>query len=98
MPDRRLIAALGLIAGLAACAPGSEDAAGEAAVASGEDACGASGFQTLVGTSVGTLDPSTLPEPRRIIFPGQSVTMDLQAERLNVEIGGDDLVARVYCG
>lgn len=68
------------------------------AAAASDDACGAAALQPLVGTSVGTLDPATLPEPRRIIFPGQAVTMDFAAERLNVEIGPDDAVARVYCG
>jgi hypothetical protein len=99
------------LAALAACAPVADPAAvveGEAAaapgpgaavaVAEGEDACGAAGFQSLVGTSVGALDADALPEGRRIIFPGQGVTMDFRAERLNVEIGSDDRVARVYCG
>jgi hypothetical protein len=33
-----------------------------------------------------------------VIFFGQAVTMDFRAERLNVEIGKDDKVARVFCG
>ncbi len=103
----RLLAAMALFAGLAACTPmaGDDTVAGPeprapapGAVASGQDECGAAGLQNLVGTSVGVLDPSALPEPRRIIFPGQAVTMDLRAERLNVEIGTDDEVARVFCG
>lgn len=93
----RIHAAAGaaLLAALAACAPGEQTA--EVAAASG-DACGAAGRQALVGTSVGALDSATLPENRRIIFPGQAVTRDFQAERLNVEIGADDRIARVYCG
>ncbi len=90
-----------LLLGLAGCAAltegGGETAGGAPAAAAGGD-CGAAGLQELVGTSVGTLDPATLPEPRRIIFPGQAVTMDLLEERLNVEIGTDDRVARVFCG
>ena len=62
------------------------------------DACGAEALQPLVGTSVGTLDPATLPEPNRVLFPGQAATTDFQDERLNVEIGADDRVARVFCG
>ncbi len=98
MTDFRSLTAAALVAGLAACAPTTDADAPPAEVTTSEDSCGASGFQTLVGSSVGTLDPSTLPEPRRIIFPGQAVTMDLVAERLNVEIGADDQVDRVYCG
>jgi hypothetical protein len=98
MTEFKWLAAGALLAGLAACGPLVGTDGGPVDVATGDDACGAAGYQTLVGTSVGTLDPSTLPEPRRIIFPGQSVTMDLVAERFNVEIGPDDLVARVYCG
>jgi hypothetical protein len=94
----RTAAALALLAA-AACTPkegGTETA--DAAPAAGEDACGAAGLQSLVGTSVGSLDPATLPEPRRVIFYGQAVTMDFRAERLNVEIGKDDRIARVFCG
>jgi len=102
MIDFRAPAIAGFVLALAACAelPGGGGAPatdGEAAVAD-EDACGASGMQNLVGASVGTLDPATLPSPHRVIFPGQPVTMDFRADRLNVEIGADDKVARVYCG
>jgi len=90
------LAAALVLAALAGCAQ-VENAASEAADA-GEGDCGAAGLQALVGTSVGALDPATLPEPRRIIFPGQAVTMDFSADRLNVEIGTDDRVTRVYCG
>jgi hypothetical protein len=98
MPDLKAPAAalLALLA-LGACTPPGGTADGGPAAA-GDDACGAAGLQTLVGTSVGTLDPATLPDPNRVIFPGQAVTMDFQAERVNVEIGPDDSVARVYCG
>lgn len=91
------LAGAALLAALAACAE-QPKAEGEAAASGGEDACGAAGLQSLVGTSVGALDASALPEPRRVIFPGQPVTMDFRQERLNVEIGPDDKVARVFCG
>ena len=90
------LAGAALLATLAACA--EQPAAEGETAAGGEDACGAAGLQSLVGTSVGALDASALPEPRRVIFPGQPVTMDFRQERLNVEIGPDDKVARVFCG
>jgi len=98
MLDFKAPATAALLAALAGCTQMAEMAGGAGPAASGEDACGAAARQDLVGTSVGALDPATLPDPNRVIFPGQAVTMDLQAERLNVEIGPDDQVARVYCG
>ena len=97
MPHFKSLTAAGLLAALGACGSGGPLGTG-AGAGPAADACGASGFQNLVGTSVGGLDPATLPEPRRIVFPDQSVTQDFVAERLNVEIGANDQVARVYCG
>lgn len=95
----RTAAALALLAAAAACTPkDGETQTADAGPATGENACGAAELQSLVGTSVGSLDPATLPEPRRVIFFGQAVTMDFRADRLNVEIGKDDKVARVFCG
>lgn len=94
MPHFRTLSAVGLLAALGACGAMQGGSGTDAAA----DACGASGLQNLVGTSVGALDPASLPEPRRIIFPGQSATTDFVEERLNLEIGADDQVARVYCG
>ena len=71
---------------------------GEAAVVAGEDMCGATAHQNLVGTGAGALDPGALPAGTRVIFPGMPVTMDFRAERLNVEVGGGDKVALVFCG
>lgn len=98
MPHLKLPAVTALFAGLAACTPMADMAGGVGPGGRGDDACGAAAQQALVGSSVGALDAASLPEPRRIIFPGQAVTMDFQAERFNVEIGADDNVARVFCG
>jgi hypothetical protein len=92
----RWTVAMGLTAGISACAPVAVD--GEAEVARGGDPCGAEALEGVVGTSVGALEAEALPEPRRVIFPGMAVTQDFVPERLNVEIGPDDRVARVYCG
>lgn len=73
-------------------------AAGEAKVVAGEDECGATAHQNLVGTGAGALDPGALPAGTRVIFPGMPVTMDFRAERMNVEVGSGDKVARVFCG
>lgn len=68
------------------------------------DACGLATWSGLVGAGVdealaGLLPLTTGQPPRaRVIFPGQPMTMDYRADRLNVEIGSDDIVRRVYCG
>lgn len=105
MQARTILTASALVAALAGCNVVATDGGGEddggagmAASASDEDACGAAGLQGIVGTSVGELQAASLPENRRIIFPGMAVTMDFQPERLNVEIGSDDRIARVFCG
>ena len=63
-----------------------------------KDSCGAAERQILVGQSASVLDPATLPAGTRVIFPGMAVTMDLRQERLNIEVGGKDKIARVFCG
>jgi hypothetical protein len=99
MNELRACAAALILVVAAACTPkDGETQTADAGPAAGENACGAAELQSLVGTSVGSLDPATLPEPRRVIFFGQAVTMDFRADRLNVEIGKDDKVARVFCG
>ncbi|MER2509261.1 I78 family peptidase inhibitor [Amaricoccus sp.] len=70
----------------------------ETKVVDGDGACGAPAHQNLVGTGAGALDPGALPAGTRVIFPGMPVTMDYRAERMNVEIGAGDKVARVFCG
>lgn len=103
---------LGLLLALGACdkmkAPaGSSEGAAPAApaapaeapkTADAKDACTAAAHQNLVGTGAGSLDSATLPKGTRVIFPGMPVTMDYRAERLNIEIGKNDKVARVFCG
>lgn len=98
MKKGRALAGVALLAAVAACSeqPAAEAVAPLAGAAS--DGCGAAGFQSLLGTSVGDLDANALPEPRRVIFPGQAVTMDYRQDRLNVEIGPGDKVVRVFCG
>lgn len=95
--------AAGLLVALGACEQMPAfglggDAGPPTVVAGGGDACGAGARQGLVGSSVGALDAASLPENRRVIFPGMAVTMDFVPERFNVEVGADDRIARIYCG
>jgi hypothetical protein len=92
--------ALGLLAALAACEtvqtaiePGETPPAQAAG-----DSCGAAALQGLLGRSVGDLDPATLPANRRVLFPGMAATMDYAPGRVNVVVGTNDRIERVYCG
>lgn len=86
----------GLAAGLmlAACVP-------EVTVVSTappENACGAAELQGLVGQDVAVFETMALQGSWRIIRPGQAVTMDFSAERLNVEVDGNERISRITCG
>ena len=95
----RTFAAFGLLGALGACEQmPTLGGLGEGTRLAQSDACGAAGLQGLVGGSVGSLDAEALPANRRVIFPGMAVTQDFAPERLNVEVGEDDRIARVYCG
>lgn len=63
-----------------------------------EDACGASGLQFLVGKESSALSAYEPGPKLRIIEFGTAVTMDYFADRLNIELGEDGRVTRVYCG
>ncbi|GGL62883.1 I78 family peptidase inhibitor [Wenxinia marina] len=89
------LAPLPLIALLAACEmvpPPPQDVPPEPS-----DACGASGYQWLVGQSLAAV---TLPADlnARVLEPDDVVTMEYVATRLNIYLGQDGLVDRVTCG
>jgi hypothetical protein len=62
------------------------------------DACGAAELQDLVGQPQGAASAITFAVPVRIIQPNSAVTMDLREDRLNVEVGADGNIARIFCG
>jgi hypothetical protein len=68
-----------------------------AAEATAQDTCGASRFQALIGTQASAIDQSTLPAGSRVITPDMMVTQDFRADRLNVTVGTDGLVASLNC-
>ncbi len=63
-----------------------------------ETGCGAEGLQPLVGQPQSVLAAMTFAAPTRVITPGTAVTMDHRPDRLNIEVGADGRIARVYCG
>lgn len=61
------------------------------------DACKASTFQGLIGQRRSVLETMMLPAGTRVIGPGEPVTMDFRAERLNVEVGESGRIERIAC-
>jgi hypothetical protein len=62
------------------------------------DQCGALQFQSLIGSTAGSINEDTLPEPYRIICHGCMVTKDYRLNRLNIWLDEADKVERVDCG
>jgi hypothetical protein len=63
--------------------------------------CGARGLQDYVGQDVAVVEATSFqgaPGPVRIIRPGDAVTEDYQAARLNFRIDAAGQVAAVDCG
>ena len=61
------------------------------------DVCGASHFANLIGQPAAAINRDALPAHARIISPGQMVTQDFVAGRLNIRVGPDGKVASVQC-
>lgn len=61
-------------------------------------ACGAAGLQALVGLSVRVLPRRGVWTAIRIIHPGEMVTMDYSASRLNVRVDGLGRILSLTCG
>ncbi|MFQ8430304.1 I78 family peptidase inhibitor [Amaricoccus sp. W119] len=95
-PFRPACLGLGVLLLLGAC---ENMTTGEGTTAiSGRDSCGAIDHQDLVGQSAAALDASALPEGTRVLYPGMPATTDFRPDRMSVEVGGGDTVARVVCG
>lgn len=94
-----------LAAGLAACAPSADSpatASTEPPPAPADDKCNAGRAADVVGQPyndalLARVKTAVGHENIRPIHPGQAVTMDFREERLNIEIGADGKVVRVYC-
>ncbi len=81
--------ALLLVLALGGCvAPGEPD----------RNACGAAGMQGLVGQGREVLAAMTVPAGTRVIEPGMPVTEDYSVSRLNIDLGADGRITRVWCG
>lgn len=65
----------------------------------GPDAtCPAPDYLALVGQPQSAAAGISYGGDMRIIRPGMAVTMDYNPSRLNVEIGADGRIGRIFCG
>lgn len=87
---------LSLMSGLAlaACEPVPESSAPSLDL---PQTCGAEDLQDLVGQPKSVLDAKKFPAGTRIVGPGDPVTADYRADRLNIEINSDDRIEKIGC-
>lgn len=62
------------------------------------DTCGAAALQNLVGQPESVLATLKFANTVRIIHPTDPVTMDMQSNRLNIDVSLDGLITGVRCG
>jgi glucose/arabinose dehydrogenase len=62
------------------------------------DTCNMAQYATLVGKPSTDAGVPPASATVRIIKPGDQVTMDFQATRLNIEVGADGTITAVRCG
>ena len=68
-----------------------------AAEATAQDTCGASAYQSLIGTPASAIDLANYPEGTRIVTPETMVTQDFVPERLNITTDTSGNVASLNC-
>lgn len=86
-------AALGAILVLAACV-----AEEPTVTPPTEDACGASGLQSLLGAPVADQDFTGIGDVQRVMADGSPMTMDYRTDRLNVTYDAQRRITRIWCG
>jgi glucose/arabinose dehydrogenase len=62
------------------------------------DTCNMAQYASLVGQPSTDAGVPPASATVRIIRPGDQVTMDFQATRLNIEVGADGMITAVRCG
>lgn len=67
-------------------------------IAQTEDTCGAVPLQNLVGEAASAAERLELKEGSRVLQHNAPATTDFRPDRLNITIGEDGKIARVFCG
>ncbi len=91
-------AVLFLTLGLAACEPVAPPGPDSLPPEPAPNECGAGGMQDLVGKDKSVFAAMTFPIGTRIIEPGMAITEDYSPTRLNIDLGKDGRITRVWCG
>ena len=64
----------------------------------GNDSCNALRYGTLIGQDATALERVLILGKVRILRPGQAMTMDYWADRINFMIDDSNRIARITCG
>ena len=62
------------------------------------NACGAAGLQGLIGLSATVIPPTGVWSTIRIIHPGELVSLEYSASRLNVRVDALNRIVQITCG
>ena len=62
------------------------------------DTCNAATYETLLGQDATALETTLLLGKVRVIRPGDAVTMDFLADRINFMIDDNGRIAKISCG
>ena len=62
------------------------------------DSCGAGAVADLQGKDFVLLADRSLSGPLRVIWPGQDITAEIDASRLNAQVTMDGRITRLFCG
>lgn len=62
------------------------------------DTCEAANYAGLIGQQATELEKVLIMRMVRVVRPGDAVTMDMRAERINFEVSGDETIERIFCG
>lgn len=92
---------LGLV--LTGCAPAGAPPVDVPTVDSGleertPDTCGMADLEGLVGQPVSAFDQAAWDKPVRVVPPGAIITMEYNAQRLNIDTDQRDRITRLWCG
>lgn len=62
------------------------------------DRCGLADLPTLTGEPMARLADFRLTGPLRVLWPGQEITNDVQAGRINAQVDVAGRIQRLFCG
>lgn len=91
------LAVLLLLAGCAV-APPVPPAPGPVVPAAAEDTCGATPHAGLIGQPATALERVLIMRQVRVLRPGDPVTEEYSAARINFVIDGAERIVRIWCG